>query len=144
MSENDFFGNLDKQIQSQRQASDADEKEKITRATCEFIRRVTPMLERYKAELEKRGFCVTLHGSPSISGNDYLVFALHFNKGGRQGFEIHRGKLSRIFFHDGQEYHTGVGDISGITEETFETHLQKIIEEFLSQAERDNRGWRKE
>jgi len=137
-----FFKNLDRQIDAQlKDTEDKQQQElEVTVASRKNIEKVRPLLEKYKAELEKRGMWVDL------TITDLMVtFELKHTHGGHHGFEIRHGTIKKRFWEKGKSH---ISDSDGPTFtkdvdiEAFEKFVQRIIGEFMLTAPQ-NGGFRK-
>lgn len=136
----EFFDKLDETIgrmrEGENQKADADSI-RVDDAT-QLVESVAPIVNDYKAKLEKRGIDVHV-----VARGDYFHFTMKFKDGGHHGFELRRTannyEIVTLFTNDDgrhMEGHTGQIDLRNFGGASFEKRLQKEIDDFIFYAPR--------
>lgn len=134
MSKEDFLKNLDQQLsvdeQSRQQSADRAAKLKARREKISAAAK--PILESWKADLEKRGITAKV-----TSVGEFLSFELLYAQGGHYGFELNDSGFGTTFTENGQNYRSsaGYGEVAdSLDRGALDTLVQKTIQDFLIYA----------
>lgn len=140
---NDFFKNIDKNIEEQKKSkSDYSEMKEKNEDFFELVSlRVMPILEQYVEEMKKRNIKfkysnnkrhISIELKYKNGGHNSLIFNPNLDSG--------RIEFNRYFTSDdGKNYHSTDGssyDESTWSDEFFKTRLEKLIEDFIFYAPR--------
>jgi hypothetical protein len=132
----DFMKGLDRMKQQEaekEQALRADEA-RYGGLRRQIVAAVQPVLEGYKAELERRGVRVQM----SVSG-EHVSFEMHYSRGGYYGLELKDREFCHRFTEKGSHFRaSGAGPAvaEGFDLQAFEQFVQRTVEDFFLYAPR--------
>lgn len=137
---NEFFKKIDEEIGKLKEQKIQEEQtsEDQRNLAIKLVESLSPLLERYKKNLEERGIRTEI-----FTKDDYFSFKMFYSDGGHRGFELRNDtkkyEMVRLYTNDDgrdKESSSGVTDLNTYTVEHFEKMLQHDIKDFIFYAPR--------